>query len=285
VLWEDPVDFKQPYVFFQTPREQTKGRDSLVSTVVLKVSQWRGNTLRRFLEEVQGESNALWTVLRDQMVVCFSSSKSCAIYSIDGWMSSSCWTPRGATVIVILSPPAHSYRATLKSVTRKSTWSLSLVLKASAMRRAASLCSRPLRETPFTSRMTWPTFSWPQLWAEPPLWDKDRQRNMWRFRRSLKQSSDRIHSKLASSKNLCNQLIDSSNICVRHKQNQRLTLIWHCHKVRGHVSFLAAIFVWIHVHKLWKLYFNIYSTFQQSEGFDEPRNVTDFKVWALLRWI
>lgn len=48
-------------------------------------------------------------------------------------------------------------------------WSLSLVLKASAMIRAASLCSRPLREMPLTSRMTWPTFSWPQLCAEPPF--------------------------------------------------------------------------------------------------------------------
>lgn len=40
-----------------TLREQTKGEGSLASTVVHQVSQWRGNTLRRIPEEVQGESD------------------------------------------------------------------------------------------------------------------------------------------------------------------------------------------------------------------------------------
>lgn len=40
------------------------------------------------------------------------------------------------------------------SATTKSMWFLSLVLKASAMILAASLCWRPLRETPLTSRIT-----------------------------------------------------------------------------------------------------------------------------------
>lgn len=74
------------------------------------------------------------------------------------------------------------YSATFKSVTRKSTQSFSLFLKASAMMRAASLCSRPLRESPFTSRITWPTFSWPQLWAEPPLWEAETN---YKFRTNL----------------------------------------------------------------------------------------------------
>lgn len=31
------------------------------------------------------------------------------------------------------------------------------------------MCWRPLSETPLTSRMMWPTFSWPHRWADPPF--------------------------------------------------------------------------------------------------------------------
>lgn len=59
-----------------------------------------------------------------------------------------------------------------------SIWSFSLVLKASAMILVASVCSGPLIEMPLTSRMNWPTISWPQLWAEPPFWQQEHEQKI-----------------------------------------------------------------------------------------------------------
>ncbi len=49
-------------------------------------------------------------------------------------------------------------------------------LKASAMTRVASRCSMPLSDTPFTSRITWPTRNCPEICTEPPFWETERER-------------------------------------------------------------------------------------------------------------
>lgn len=80
------------------------------------------------------------------------------------------------------------YRAELKSAIKKSTWSLSLVLKASAMTRVASRCSIPLSDTPFTSRITWPTRNCPQICTEPPFWKTERERKRERNKQRKSQT-------------------------------------------------------------------------------------------------
>lgn len=105
------------------------------------------------------------------------------------------------------------------STTRKSTWSFSLVLKASAMIRAASLCSRPLSETLSTSRMTWPTFSCPELWAEPPFCQPT-----WRAKGFVRRLWDHIYLTVREHVVLC---LYSETQCTSFSEYYQLDLNAH----------------------------------------------------------